>query len=178
MKIINQLLFVFLASLSLSVQAGLIGDQVDMSVPLQSDLIGVTVDASQEGYFSFGSDESIVIDVFDSSINIMVFDYTGYWEWETDPVTVTISDLDFGSSFDIITSESVNAIGPVVWDYGVDFISATFTGSIYLDTIYSGVVLDIEAELVPQSVPEPAPISLMILGLAGIMLAKYKSRHN
>jgi hypothetical protein len=182
MKYINGLLVILLASLPLSAQAGLMTDVIDMYVSSAPDQTNVFVDDTVEGSFNFGSDESIDINVSDTSINIVAFNGADDWAWQTDPVTVLIDDLDFGSPFTIVTSETINEIGFITWDYGTDFISATFAGS--ADVEGTGVILDIQADLVPSlslleqgptSVPEPGTLALMLLGVVGLFATKRRS---
>ncbi len=158
---------------SLPVHAGLLGDQVDMSVNADTQN-GVTVDGTIEGSFTFGSDESLDIDVSDSSISIKAYDYTGFWQWTGDPVTVMISDLDFGAPFSFVTSEIVNDIGPIAWNSGADFISASFSGSTPLNL--TGIVMDLQIDLVAQGVPEPATLTMLALGLAGLGMSRKVSK--
>lgn len=179
MKYINRLLLLLFVSLPLSAQAGLLADVINMHVSSIPDQNGVIVDDTVEGSFDFGSDESIDINVSDTSINIIASNGAGDWAWQVDPVTVLVDDLDFGSPFTIVTSETVNEIGFITWDYGTDFISATFAGS--ADVEGTGVILDIQADLVSSlslleqrstSVPEPGALSLMLLGVVGLVAAR------
>lgn len=172
MKSFVRLLTIILFALSLSAQAGLISDLVDMSVSGVADQNGVLVGGGIEGSFTFGSDESIDIDISNTAISIKVYDFTGFWQWITDPVVITISDLDFGSSFGIVTSEFTNQIGPVTWNFGSDWISVGFNGSVALND--TGVIMDLRADLVSRSVPEPS--TLAIFALAMIALASRRFR--
>ena len=163
MKRLVQLMILSSFVLATSAQAvGLLGDMVDMSVTSVPDQNGVTVDGTVEGTFTFGSDESIDIDISDSAIRITAFDFTDFWFWATDPVIVTISDLDYGTAWSIVTSEFTNNLGSVIWDFGADFITASFSGDV--SPVGSGVVLDIQAELVINPIPEPSSALLFCIG--------------
>ena len=82
-----------------------------------------------------------------------------------------------GVSFSLVTSQAVNAIGPVTWNSGADWISATFTGSVLIND--DGIVMDITANLVERDGPSGAnsePSAALLFGVGTVVIGARRRR--
>jgi opacity protein-like surface antigen len=169
MKSISKLVAAALIALAgaSSAQAGLMGDQVGIRYLGQNDtgVQSVLVGAGEEGNF-FGNQ---FFDFGDFSFSIRsIGNYCGIWTCSAVPVSLLLTDLDFGQPLTgVVFSTSLTGVNV---SYGSDFVTFSWTEQSLSPETYLSARFDV------GQAPEPASLALMGLGLAGLAATRRRKQ--
>lgn len=199
MKIKNCIAFFMLLAICGSAQATLIGDTVQITAPgISGGFTDVVVGAGAELTEAEADGDGFTVDISDSFFTVS-FDpgLPGSTGWHYEPGTsnidaffnIVLSDLNWVDDMAAtIASISVSTFGVLATELGG--LSATLSGSnevtvevpnplsgagtISCDTSGCG---SIRVDLTPtHSVPEPGPLSLIALGLVGLIFRRHYAK--